>query len=69
MVLGKIITDSNADLTSLAAIDGDKGRLGGIVVKDRVRFVTILGTETTGCFATDGLIDMRNKIQGISPLV
>ena len=69
MVLGEIITDADTNFATLATVHSHKGCLCGIVVKDGIRFRTILGAEATGCFAADGLIDMRNKIQGISPLV
>lgn len=68
MMLGEVVTDSDADLATLAAINCDKGRLCGIVVEDGVCLRTILSTEPTSGFATDGLVDMGDKIQGISPL-
>ncbi len=39
----QIVADSDADLTSFAAIDRHKGRLGGIVVKNGVGLGAILG--------------------------
>ena len=69
MVFGKVITDSDADFTAFAPINGNEGRFGGVIVEDGVGLGAILGAEATGSFTADSLVDMRDKIQGISPLV
>ena len=58
MVLCQIVTDSDADLAPLAAINGHKGCFGRVVVEDGVSLRAILGTKPAGGFAADGLIDM-----------
>ena len=58
MMLRQIVTDADADLAPLAAIDGHKGCLGRVVVEDRICLRAILGTKPAGRFAADGLIDM-----------
>ncbi len=58
MVLGQIVADADADLAPLAAIDGHKSCLGRVIVKNGIRFRTVLGAKPAGGLAADGLIDM-----------
>ena len=60
MMLCQVIADADADLAAFATVNSDKCCLGGIVVKNGVRFRTELRTETAGGFTANGLIDMRD---------
>lgn len=67
VMLGKVITDPDADFASLAAVDSHECRLGSVIVKDGVGLRAELGTQATRRLTANGLVDMGDEIQRATP--
>jgi hypothetical protein len=67
VVLRDIVTDPHTEFASLTPVNGHISRLFLVVIKNRIRFRTELGTQPTTGRRTNGNIYLRYGIHGDTP--